>query len=143
MLRDGLKRIRADDGRWRKLIRIKHHGDFKHTETLFENINKRSYLKALKKYGEAGVEALASATPEDTGETAASWSYEIVANRGGYAIYWNNSHVNKGVNIALILQYGHGTGTGGYVKGIDYINPAIRSVFDDLANAAWREVMAG
>lgn len=125
------------------MIHFKHHGDFEHVEKLFENINKRSYLDVLKKYGEAGVEALASATPKNTGKTAASWSYEIVANQSGYAIYWSNSHENKGVNIALILQYGHGTGTGGYVKGIDYINPALRSIFDGIANAAWKEVTAG
>ena len=101
---------------------------------------KRSYIDVLRKYGQAGVEALAAATPKDTGETAASWSYEIVQTRNGYSIFWNNSNVNRGVNIALILQYGHGTGTGGYVRGIDYINPAIRPVFDEIANAAWKEV---
>lgn len=124
------------------MIQFKHSGDFKHTETLFKNVSKRSYISILKKYGQAGVDALAAATPKNTGETAASWSYEIVENRGGYSIYWSNSHENQGVNIALILQYGHGTGTGGYVKGIDYINPAIRPIFDEIANAAWKEVTA-
>lgn len=124
------------------MIRFKHSGNFKHTETLFRNVNRRSYISILKKYGQAGVDALAAATPKATGETAASWSYEIVENRGGYSIYWSNSHENQGVNIALILQYGHGTGTGGYVKGIDYINPAIRPIFDEIANAAWKEVTA-
>ena len=96
----------------------------------------------LETYGRAGVTALASATPVDSGETAAAWGYEIVQTSGGYSIFWTNSHINKGVNIAVILQYGHGTGTGGYVKGIDYINPALRPVFEQLADAAWREVMS-
>lgn len=97
-------------------------------------------MEILKKYGEIGVEALAAATPKDTGTTAASWRYEIVKKRDGYSLYWCNDNVHNGVNIALILQYGHGTGTGGYVKGMDYINPAIRPIFDAIANDAWREV---
>lgn len=122
------------------MIRFKHHGDFRHTEAFFSRIRRRSYIDILQKYGQAGVEALAASTPKDTGETASSWSYEIVQTRNGYSIFWNNSNVNQGVNIALILQYGHGTGTGGYVRGIDYINPAIRPIFDEIANAAWKEV---
>ena len=122
------------------MIRFKHRGDFRHTENFFDRIRRRSYVDILRKYGQAGVEALAAATPKDTGETAASWSYEIVQTGGGYSIFWNNSNINRGVNIALILQYGHGTGTGGYVRGIDYINPAIRPVFEEIANAAWKEV---
>lgn len=122
------------------MIRFKHRGDFRHTEAFFSRIRRRSYINILQKYGQAGVEALAASTPKDTGETASSWSYEIVQTRNGYSIFWNNSNVNQGVNIALILQYGHGTGTGGYVRGIDYINPAIRPIFDEIANAAWKEV---
>lgn len=124
------------------MIRFKHNGNFDHVETMFKRVNKRSYIQTLKKYGQAGVEALSVATPISSGETAASWNYEIVENRGGYSIYWTNSHENQGVNIAVILQYGHGTGTGGYVKGIDYINPAIRPIFNEIANAAWKEVIA-
>lgn len=124
------------------MIRFKHKGDFKHTERFFKKAAERSYLNILKKYGQAGVEALASATPKDSGETAAAWSYEITQTDGGYAIYWTNSNINKGVNIAVILQYGHGTGTGGYVKGIDYINPAIRPIFGQIADEAWKEVMS-
>lgn len=124
------------------MIQFKHSGDFKHAEALFKNVAKRRAQSILAKYGQAGVDALAAATPSRTGETAALWSYEIVETRSGYSIYWSNSHVNRGVNIALILQYGHGTGTGGYVRGIDYINPAIRPIFDEIANAAWKEVTA-
>ena len=122
------------------MIRFKHKGDFKKTESFFGKIRHRSYLNALKKYGEAGVKALASMTPERSGATANAWGYEIIENEGGYSIYWTNSNVNQGVNIAVILQYGHGTGTGGYVQGIDYINPAIQPIFQQLAEEAWREV---
>lgn len=122
------------------MIRFKHSGNFKNTEKFFRKVKERSYLRVLEKYGQAGVEALASMTPMDSGQTAASWGYEIVQKANGYSIYWTNSNINDGVNIALILQYGHGTGTGGYVQGIDYINPAIRPIFQAMANEAWKEV---
>ena len=94
----------------------------------------------LDKYGKRGVDALRSATPIDSGLTADSWEYEIEKTANGYGISWNNTNVNKGVKIALLLQYGHGTGTGGFVQGVDYINPALTPIFDELANAAWNEV---
>lgn len=122
------------------MIRFKHKGDFRHTDTLFQKIHQQSYMNVLKKYGEAGVKALASVTPMESGETASAWGYEIIQTYNGYTLYWTNSHINRGVNIAVILQYGHGTGSGGYVKGIDYINPAIRPIFDQIANEAWKEV---
>lgn len=122
------------------MIRFKHSGDFKNTERLFKKAIEPSYLRILDEYGKAGVEALALATPSDTGKTAASWGYEIVQTRSGYSVYWTNSNINNGVNIALILQYGHGTGTGGYVQGIDYVNPAIRPIFESMTNESWREV---
>lgn len=87
-----------------------------------------------------GVNALASATPSESGETASSWYYTIVRRRGYYSVRWSNRHINQGVNIAVILQYGHGTGTGGYVQGRDYINPAIRPIFDQMVNEEWKEV---
>lgn len=92
------------------------------------------------KYGIEGVEALASATPVDSGKTADSWSYEITGNKSFASITWNNSNINNGVSIAIILNYGHGTGTGGYVAGREYISPAIRPIFDRIADDAWREV---
>lgn len=122
------------------MIRFKHKGDFKNTERFFRKASERSYLDILKKYAKAGVDALASATPKRSGETSAAWGYEIVQSNSGYSIYWTNTNVNNGVNIAVILQYGHGTGTGGYVEGIDYINPAIRPIFDQIAEEAWKEV---
>ena len=97
-------------------------------------------LGNLDKYGREGVAALASATPIESGKTASSWYYEIKNSNGSATISFYNSNVNKGVPIAIILQYGHGTGTGGWVQGRDYINPAIQPVFDRIAEEAWREV---
>ena len=99
-------------------------------------------LGDLDKYGREGVAALASATPVDSGLTARSWHYKIENRKGSVAISFYNSNVQNGVPIAVILQYGHGTGTGGWVAGRDYINPAIQPVFDKIANEAWREVTA-
>lgn len=97
--------------------------------------------KILEKYASMGVSALASATPVDSGLTANCWSYEIETSGEDATIYWTNTNQNKGVYIAVILQFGHGTGTGGYVAGRDYINPAIRPVFDKIAEEAWMEVV--
>ena len=97
--------------------------------------------KILDKYGKMGVNALANATPLDSGKTAESWGYEISVKKEGATIHWTNTNQNNGVHIAVILQYGHGTGTGGYVQGIDYINPAIRPVFDKIVEEAWMEVV--
>ena len=94
----------------------------------------------LHKYGRRGVEALKNATPKDTGTTADSWYYEIEEENGASKIVWKNSNVSDGYLIALLLQYGHGTGTGGYVKGTDYINPAIKGIFEQMSDEAWREV---
>lgn len=94
----------------------------------------------LRKYGEEGVSALMAATPVDTGKTASMWGYEIEKTSSGWTINWTNSNINNYVNIAVILQYGHGTGTGGYVAGRDYINPAMAPIFDKLADEAWNEV---
>ena len=89
-----------------------------------------------------GVQALSIATPNDSGKTAQSWSYEIEDRNGSISIYWKNSNVNNNVNIAVILQYGHGTRNGGYVEGIDYINPAMQPLFQEMANEAWKEVVS-
>lgn len=122
------------------MIRISHSGNFKNTEGLFKRVKEQRYLRALKKYAQRGVEALSEATPVDTGKTASSWSYEIVVTREGYTIYWDNGNVNRGMSIALLLQYGHGTRNGGFVEGRDYINPALRPIFDEMADKAWQEV---
>lgn len=121
-------------------IGITSKGDFKHTERFLKKAKGQDYMRVLKKYGELGVRALSSATPIDSGKTATSWGYEIKSSGGNSYIYWTNSNINKGVNIAIILQYGHGTGTGGYVQGRDYINPAIKPVFDKVIEELWKEL---
>lgn len=122
------------------MIRITSKGKFESTRRFFKKMSRLEIRSVLDKYGKKGVDALASATPVDSGETANSWDYEIIGSDGSYSIQWINTHVNKGVNIAIILQYGHGTGTGGYVVGRDYINPAIQPIFDEMAETIWREV---
>ena len=122
------------------MITFKHKGNFKHTDQFLKGAKEKRYLKVLEKYGKEGVAALAAATPIDSGLTSESWDYKIQNGSDGYKIMWTNSNVNDGVPIAIIIQYGHGTGTGGYVQGRDYINPAMRSVFDNIADKAWEEV---
>lgn len=123
-----------------RLITFKHKGDFSNLTRFLERAKEVVHMGDLDKYGQAGVEALASATPVDSGETANSWYYEITNSNGSAKIAFNNSNIQNGVPIAIILQYGHGTGTGGWVEGRDYINPAIQPIFDEIANNAWREV---
>lgn len=115
-------------------------GDFKKTTGFLNRIRKLDFEDVLSKYAEKGVEVLASATPKVTGKTAESWKYEIVKGNKQISIFWTNSNFNEGVPIAVILDFGHGTGWGGYVQGRHYIAPAIRPVFDEIAEAAWKEV---
>ena len=122
------------------MISFRQKGDFSKTMKFLVKAKDSVKLSDLDKYGREGVAALASATPVDTGETANSWYYEIVRGNGTISITFNNSHIQNGVPIAVIVQYGHGTGTGGWVEGRDYINPAIQPIFDQIAENAWREV---
>lgn len=122
------------------MIKFKVSGDFSKTKNSLKKLKNVSELETLEKYGQLGVEALRAATPKKTGKTANSWDYEIVKEGDKASIYWTNSNINKNVNIAVILQYGHGTKQGTYVQGIDYINPAMRPVFESIANDAWKEV---
>ena len=122
------------------MISIRHSGDLKKTEKFLKKSFTGEYLNGLDKYGVEGVLALALATPYKTGKTASSWDYEIHRTKGTTSIIWTNSNINKGVNIAVILQYGHGTRNGGYVRGIDYINPAMKPIFEEIARKAWEEV---
>ena len=123
------------------LIRLTSKGDFSNTFRFLKKVDNFQITKILDKYGKMGVNALANATPLDSGKTAESWGYEISVKKEGATIHWTNTNQNNGVYIAVILQYGHGTGTGGYVQGIDYINPAIRPVFDKIVEEAWMEVV--
>ena len=122
------------------LISFKNSGNFDNLSKFLESMRMKKYLGVLNKFGEQGVSALRSSTPVDTGLTANSWSYNIDIESDHASIYFTNSNIHEGVNIAIILQYGHGTGTGGYVAGRDYINPAMRPIFDEIANAAWKEL---
>lgn len=122
------------------MIRFTHKGDFSKLTRFLERIKEVVKLGDLDKYGRAGVEALASATPKESGKTASSWNYTIERTNGSVRINFTNSNINDGVPIAIILQFGHGTGTGGWVEGRDYINPAIQPIFDQIVNNAWREV---
>ena len=115
-------------------------GDFSKTNNYLERVKEAARVKILDRYGNEGVAALSAATPVDTGLTASSWYYKLEMQVNSASIIFCNSHVNNGVPIAIILQYGHGTGTGGYVQGRDYINPAIQPLFDRIAEAAWWEV---
>lgn len=122
------------------MITFKQKGNFNKTNSYFQRLLGVAKLSKLDKYGKEGVEALKAATPADTGKTANSWTYEIERNKDGAVIYWSNTNINDGVPIALILQYGHGTGGGGYVPGTDYINPAIRPVFKNASDDIGREM---
>lgn len=124
------------------MIHITQKGDFKKTEKLLKASIGKDYKSILRQYAEEGVRALSAATPKDTGKTANSWSYSIEQTKNSISIVWNNSNINDGVNVAIILQYGHASKDGSYVQGIDYINPALKPVFDKLADAAWKEVIS-
>ena len=122
------------------MIKIKHRGNFNKLEKFLARMTKREYLNVLDKFGQEGVEALSKATPIDSGETSNMWKYTLEIGLAQTGIYWYNDNKNKGVNIAIILQYGHGTNNGGFVQGIDYINPAMAPIFEAMAEAAWKEV---
>lgn len=122
------------------MISFRQKGDFSKLTRYLERVKKTARLSILDKYGREGVAALSSATPVDSGETASSWYYEVTSENESAAISFYNSNVNQGVPIAIILQYGHGTVTGGWVEGRDYINPAIQPIFDEIVDAAWKEV---
>ena len=122
------------------MISFRQKGDFSNLTNFLERAKNAIHIGDLDKYGKAGVAALSSATPVDTGLTASSWTYEIEIKNGSVIIVFKNSNIQNGVPIAIILQYGHGTRNGGWVEGRDYINPAIQPIFDEIANNAWKEV---
>jgi hypothetical protein len=122
------------------MISFSTSGSFKRTDRFLEAIRLGKIYDSLAKAGQDGVNALARATPKDTGDTANSWGYEVTKSSGTYTITWTNSNMAGGSPVAILIQYGHGTGTGGYVPGRDYINPALRPVFDKIANDVWKAV---
>lgn len=123
------------------MITLSAKGDLTKTEKFLDKISKGTYLNyKLEMYGQRGVNALAASTPRNTGVTSASWYYEVVRDGKSIGIYWKNSNVNDGYNIAVLIQYGHGTRSGSYVQGIDYINPALKPLFNDIAEDIWKEV---
>lgn len=122
------------------MIKLKHKGDFFKTEAYLSKLSRKEYTKILDDYGREGVLLLSQATPVDTGKTANSWVYRIYTENDSIVLCWSNTNYVGNTNIAMILQYGHGTRNGGYVQGIDYINPAMKPLFDRLAEEAWKEV---
>lgn len=126
-----------------KVIIFRQKGDFGKTAKFLKHAGRKNLDALLTHYGEKGVEALADATPKRTGKTAASWSYKVTKSEKSITITWSNSNIVNGVPIAVVLQYGHGTRHGGYVQGVDYINPAMKPIFDEIAWAAWEEVRSG
>lgn len=122
------------------MISFRQKGDFSKLTSYLEKAKETIKLGNLDRYGQEGVKALSSATPQDSGKTASSWYYEIEHKNDSVSISFHNSNINKGVPIAIILQYGHGTRNGGWVEGKDYINPAIQPIFDKIASEAWKEV---
>lgn len=124
------------------IVKVKQRGHFKSTNVFFDKALTASQCKNIEHYAQMGVEALRNATPKDTGLTSESWYYEIDYSDGHLTITWLNSNVVDGYKVALLIQYGHGTKNGGYVAGIDYINPALKPIFDGLANDVWKEVVS-
>lgn len=122
------------------MIKIVHYGSFRNTERFFSRMHRWEIRNILKKYGEIGAKELAAATPVKTGLAASSWTYKVHHKSGVWSIVWSNSDVENGFPVAVMLQYGHGTGSGGYVSGTDFINPALKSVFESIAEEAWKEV---
>ena len=121
---------------------ITQKGDFKKTFRFLFKLRNRDFLRKIDQYGQMGVEALANATPKRSGKTAESWTYEVHYTGSSVEIVWINTNENKGRNIAVLIQYGHGTRNGGYVQGIDFINPAMAPIFEEIADGVWQEVIS-
>lgn len=123
------------------MIRFRHRGSFKNSEDFLQRSKKINPKQILEKYAREGVQALRSATPKDSGETAEAWDFEIVGTTAGFKLNWLNSSMNDGIPIAILLQYGHGTRSGTFIEGRDFINPAMRPIFDKIAENIWKEVL--
>lgn len=121
-------------------VKVKHRGGFKNIERYLRKNRRKNLAPILEAYGRKGVEALSSLTPKDSGEAANAWYYEVRKTRKGYFLSWNNSKIVGDIPLVILLQYGHGTRGGAYVQGRDFINPALRSVVEQLSNELWKEV---
>lgn len=122
-------------------VKFNVKGSFKNTEDFLKRMQKQTEFDSLELYAQQGVNALKSVTPRDTEKTANSWSYRITKSKGKIKIEWLNSNItSEGTPVVILLQYGHGTGTGGYVRGQDFINPAIKPIFDEIEENVWKEV---
>lgn len=122
------------------MIGVRVHGNFNHTEEYLKGLASKDYRPILEKYAKIGLDALRDSTPVDSGLTRDSWVYKIQNDQNGITIIWENTNLINGTPLIILLQYGHATGTGGYVEGYDFINPAIRPIFDELAEKLWKEV---
>ena len=122
------------------MITFTSSGSFKKTESFLHFLHEMELTATLKKYGAEGVQALSAATPVDSGLTAASWDYQVIHKGSEWSIIWTNSNIEDGFPVAIMLQYGYGTGTGGYVQGRDYINPAVKPIFDAIEDEVWKAV---
>lgn len=125
------------------MIEVTAKGDFGKTEKFLDKMSKFEFLNLLNHYGLVGENALASATPVSSGLTASSWTFAIEQKGKHYTIVWHNTNIQNGFPVAIMIQYGHGTGTGGWVEGYDYINPAIQPIFDQIADEVWKQVTSG
>lgn len=123
------------------MIKFVHKGNLKKSERYLEKLKKsKNLFHSLEKFAQEGVNALGQATPRDTGKTASSWSYQIEINQNGCSIYWKNTNTDNGEHVAILIQYGHSNGRGGYVEGVDYINPALTPIFEKISEQVWKEV---
>lgn len=124
------------------MIKYTQKGDFSNLERFLKRAKGKEFYKKLDSYGRQGVDALAKATPVDTGTTAGSWDYKIEFTNNSISIIWTNSNQNQGIPIVVLIQYGHGTRNGGYVPPNDFINPTMRPIFEEIAENVWTEVTA-
>lgn len=124
------------------MLSLSSSGSFDETEKFLERLTKLDISTVIVQQAEKGVRALAAATPKDSGRAALSWNYTIEKTKSSVTIYWTNNDLENGFPVALMIQYGHGTGTGGYVQGIDYINPTMRPIFDQIAETVWKAVIS-
>jgi hypothetical protein len=125
------------------MIEVKASGDFNQTEKFLAMMKQGEVFSILEQYGQIGRDALSAATPIDSGLTAESWTYEVINKKGVYEIIWRNTNLKNGIPVAILIQYGHATGTGGWVEGLDYVNPVIRPLFKQIADDVWERVKHG